>query len=239
MRKLFLCWLLLPCIGISQTKNVMSVFRAFPKPEKVAEFEKALTAHAQKYHTGDWKWYAYDILSGPDAGGYHVAEGPHSWAQIDDRKNISKEHMADWNSTVSPFTTGQGMQAYAIYREDLSSVPLLEFSEKMAVTHIFPRQGYGDTIAALIKKAKTVWQKSNEPVAVFQASGSGPTQYVLVFRYKTGWKERDPSFRKPFTERYKAEYSENGYKEYMAVVQQFVERSWSELLSFRADLSSK
>ncbi|HUP12033.1 MAG TPA: hypothetical protein VM187_07475 [Niastella sp.] len=239
MRKLFLFLLLIPCIGTSQNKNVISVFRAFPKTDKVAEFEKALTSHATKYHTGDWKWHTYDILSGPDAGGYHVAEGPSSWAQLDDRKDISKEHTADWNTNISPMTTGQGMQGYAVYREDLSSVPLLEFSEKMAITHVFPKQGYGDTVAAMIKKVKVVWQKSNEPVAVFQASGSGPAQYVLVFRYKTGWKERDPSFRKPFMERYKAEYNDTGYNEYMAAIQQFVEKSFTELLSYRADLSSK
>lgn len=239
MRKLLLCWLLIPCIGTSQTKNIVSTFRAFPKPEKVTEFEKALTSHAQKFHTGDWKWRIYEIISGPDAGGYHVTEGPNSWAQIDDRKDISKEHTADWNTSISPLTTGQGTQGFSVYREDLSSVPLLEFSEKMALTHIFPKQGYSDTIAAIIKKVKTVWQKSNETVAVYQVSGSGPSQFVLVFRYKTGWKERDASFRKPFMERYKAEYSDNGYNEYMAVVQQFVEKSWTELLTYRADLSSK
>jgi len=239
MRKLFLCWLLLPLLGTSQTKTVISTFRAFPKPEKVAEFEKALTSHAQKFHTGDWKWRTYEVLSGPDAGAYHVTEGPSSWAQLDDRKDISKEHTADWNMNVSPLTTGQGSQGFSVYREDLSSVPLTEFSEKMAITHVFPKQGWGDTLAALIKKVKVVWQKSNEPVAVYQASGSGPTQYVLVFRYKTGWKERDFNFRKPFMERYKAEYNESGYNDYMAVIQQFVERSFTELLVYRPDLSSK
>lgn len=239
MRKLFLCWLLLPLFGTSQTKNVISYFRAFPKPEKIGEFEKALTAHAQKFHTGDWKWHAYEILSGPDAGGYHVAEGPNTWAQLDERKDISQEHQTDWNMNISPLTTTQGSQGFAIYREDLSSVPLLEFSEKMAITHVFPKQGWGDTVAALIKKVKVVWQKSNEPVAVFQASGSGPMQYVLVFRYKTGWKERDPGFRKPFMERYKEEFNESGFTDYMAVIQQYIERSWTELLSYRADLSSK
>ncbi|MBO9202261.1 MULTISPECIES: hypothetical protein [Niastella] len=239
MRKFFLCWLLLPLFAASQTKNVISWFRAFPKPEKITEFEKALTAHAQKFHTGDWKWRAYEVLSGPDAGGYHVAEGPISWAQLDDRKDISKEHTADWNTNVSPLTTTQGAQGFSMYREDLSSVPLSEFSEKMALTHVFPKQGYADTIAGLIKKVKVVWQKSNEPVAVYQISGSGPSQFVLVFRYKTGWKERDPSFRKPFMERYKAEYNESGYNDYMAVIQQFVEKSWTELLVYRPDLSSK
>ncbi len=38
----------------------------FPKADKVLDFEKALAAHAQKYHTGDWKWRVYEIQSGPD-----------------------------------------------------------------------------------------------------------------------------------------------------------------------------
>lgn len=217
----------------------MSVFRAFPKPEKVTEFEKALTSHAQKYHTGEWKWRTFQILSGPDAGGYHVVEGPNSWAQLDERKDISKEHTADWNTAISPMTTGQGMQGYSVYREDLSSSPLNEFAEKMATLHVFPKQGYSDSIAAQLKKIKVVWEKTNEPVAVFQASGSGPARFVLVFRYKTGWKERDPGFRKSFMERYKAEYSDSGYNEYLTAVQQFVDKTWSELLIYRADLSSK
>lgn len=239
MRKLFLSLLLIPCIGIGQTKNVVSTFRAFPKTDKVTEFEKALTSHAQKFHTGDWKWRTFEIISGPDAGGYHVTEGPNSWAQLDERKDISKEHTTDFNTNVAPLTTGQGTQGYAVYREDLSSIALTEFTDKIAITHVFPKQGWSDTLAGLLKKVKVVWQKSNETVAVYQASGSGPTQYILVFRYKTGWKERDPSFRKPFMERYKTEYNESGFKDYMSAIQQYVEKSWTEMLVFRPDLSSK
>jgi len=59
MRKLFLLCMLIPLLGLSQTKNVVSIDRVFPKVDKVLEFEKALTAHAQKYHTGDWKWLVF------------------------------------------------------------------------------------------------------------------------------------------------------------------------------------
>jgi len=117
MRKILLCWLLLPLFATSQSKTVVNTFRAFPKPEKVAEFEKALAAHAQKFHTGDWKWRTYEVISGPDAGAYHVTEGPNSWAQLDERKDISKEHTADWNMNVSPLITGQGSIGFAVYRE--------------------------------------------------------------------------------------------------------------------------
>lgn len=239
MRNLFLCWLLIPFLGMSQTKNVISIFRPLPKNEKITEFEKAMVTHAQKFHTGDWKWRTYEIISGPDAGAYLALEGPSSWAQLDERKDISKEHITDLNTNFIPLTTGQANQMYAVYREDLSSAPLMEFTEKAAILHVFPKQGYTDTIAGLIKKIKVVWQKSNEPVAVYQVSASGPSQLLIVFRYKTGWKERDPSFRKPFMERYKAEYSDSGYNDYMATIQQFVEKSWSELITYRGDLSSK
>ena len=47
--------LLVPFFGISQ-KNVIYTQRVFPKVDKVLEFEKAISAHAQKYHTGEWSW---------------------------------------------------------------------------------------------------------------------------------------------------------------------------------------
>ena len=85
MKRIFLLCMLVPLLGISQNKNVVNSTRAFPKVDKVLEYEKALAAHAQKYHTGDWKWRVFEIQSGPDAGGYHITEGPASWQDIDGR----------------------------------------------------------------------------------------------------------------------------------------------------------
>lgn len=41
---------------VEQNKNDINLTSAFPKADKMLEFEIALAAHAQKYHTGDWKW---------------------------------------------------------------------------------------------------------------------------------------------------------------------------------------
>ena len=73
---IFLLLMLIPFIGISQTKNVISTNRVFPKVDKQLEFERALGSHAQKYHTGDVKWRVFQIQSGPDSGGYHSVEEP-------------------------------------------------------------------------------------------------------------------------------------------------------------------
>ena len=97
--------MLIPALAMGQKKNVINTNRVFPKIDKVLEFEKALAAHAQKYHTGDWKWRVYDILSGPDAGGYMVVEGPNSWDQLDSRGDISEEHRMDFIKNIAPLTT--------------------------------------------------------------------------------------------------------------------------------------
>lgn len=52
---LLLC-MLIPLIGISQAKNLLSSNRVFAKGDKTGDFEKALANHAKKYHTGDVTW---------------------------------------------------------------------------------------------------------------------------------------------------------------------------------------
>jgi hypothetical protein len=239
MRKIILLWLLYPLMVSGQNKTVVNTTRVFPKADKVLEFEKALAAHALKYHTGDWKWRVFDIETGPDAGGYQIVEGPNSWEQIDGRGNLGTDHTTDWNKTVAIYLTDKGSNMYSIYQDSLSSVALTDFSDKISITHYFPKIGWGNKVKGLIAKMKKVWTASGESVAVYQTSSSGPAQYALVTRYKQGLKERDPAFRKPFKERYEAMYGADSYNEGLEIFQNYVENTWGELLSARADLSSK
>src|SRR5579859_4805138 len=142
MRKLIISLLLMPLMGFAQMKTVISTERYFPKMDKIAEFEKALANHAQKYHTGDWKWRVLQIQSGPDAGGYQVNEGPNTWDQIDKRGDLGAEHMNDWNKNVAPFLTDRYSSAFAVFHEDLSTVQLTDYSDKIAITHVFPKPGW-------------------------------------------------------------------------------------------------
>ena len=239
MKKMLALWLLIPFIGMSQTKNVVTASRYFPKVDKVLEFEKALANHAQKYHTGDWKWRVFEIESGPDAGGYHITEGPNSWEQLDGRGNLGAEHTNDWNKNVAPFLTDKYSSIYSEYQEELSTIALGDFTDKIAINHIFPKPGSGGKVEELLKKIKKAWTAGNQTVAVYVSSSSGPTQYSLVTRYKQGLKERDKNFRKPFKERYEATNGEGSYENYLESVRQYIDHSWSEILFMRADLSSK
>jgi hypothetical protein len=235
----FLFIMLAPFWGIGQTKNVISTHRVFPKMDKVAEFEKALAAHAQKYHTGDAHWRVFAIQSGPDFGGYHITEGPTSWAGEDARGDLGAEHMLDWNKNIAVHLTDRQSGGYSVYQDSLSTVALGDFSDKINISHIYPKIGQGDNVVKIIKKLKKTWEASGVTVAVYIASSSGPAQYTLVTRYKQGLKERAAGFRKPFKEVYESVNGEGSYAQYLKDVAEYINESWSELLFLRKELSSK
>ncbi|MGL2987470.1 hypothetical protein ACSVH5_07735 [Flavobacterium sp. RSSA_27] len=237
MKKLLLVLALLPFIGFSQTKNMISSFRIFAKPGKSIDLEKALSAHAQRYHTGDWKWRVFEIQSGPDAGGYHIVEGPNSWSSHDSRGTLGDAHTADWVKNVEVLTEGRGSSSYAIIREDLSTVKASDFVDKISISHIYPKQGEGHKVEARLKKLKKVWEASGQSVVVYEAHFSGPPQFSIVYRHKEGWKEKEPGFRKPMKERYESIYGEGSYEEWLNSPSSS-ERSWGELLLLNPKLGS-
>jgi len=239
MRRMLVIGLLIPLVGICQTKNVLTSSRVFAKPDKVTEFKKALAAHAQKYHTGDWKWRVWSIESGPDAGGYMITEGPNSWDRMDGREDISAEHTADWERNVAPLTEGQGSQSYFEFVEDLGTVQLTDYANKILITHMIAKPGKLTAIVEMIKKMKKVWQDGNESVAVYRAVASGDPGYIYVSRMKQGLKEMANDFRKPLAERYNASNGDGSFDAFLKDYADIVERRWSELLTFDPNLSSK
>jgi hypothetical protein len=231
--------LLLPFLTVCQTKNVITAHRIFPKIDKVLEFEKALATHAQKYHTGDVTWRVFDIQSGPDAGGYHITEGPNSWEGLDSRGNLGDEHNTDWHKNVAAYLTDRQAINYSVYIDSLSTVALGDFSDKINIAHVYPKIGKGDNVVNMIKRLKKMWSANGITVAVYAANSSGPAQYTLVTRYKQGLKEKSPDFRKPFKVLFEAANGKGSYNKYLKDASENVNENWSELLFLRKDLSSK
>lgn len=239
LRMFFLLCILFPIIGIGQTQNLISAHRVFPKVDKVLEFEKAIATHAQKYHSGTAHWRVFAIQSGPDAGGFHITEGPTSWEAEDVRGNLGNDHNVDWNKKVAIYLTDRQSTGYSVYQDSLSTIAMGDFSDKINISHIYPKIGHGDNVISMIKKLKKTWTAAGVNVAVYFASSSGKAQYTLVTRYKQGLKERAAGFRKPFKETYEAQNGEGSYAQYLKDLAEYLDESWSELLFLRADLSSK
>jgi hypothetical protein len=239
MKIIFLLLMLIPFISISQTKNVISTDRVFPKVDKVLEFEKALANHAQKYHTGDVKWRVFEIQSGPDAGGYHIVEGPKSWESEDTRGDINVAHNNDWNKNVTIYLTDRHSSGYSVYIDSLSTVAVGDYSDKVQITHIYPKLGCGNRVATMIKNLKAIWAADGSTVAVYESNGSGEAQFAIARRYKQGLKEKEDGFRKPFKATYEKIYGKGSYDLYLDNIREYCNDVWSELIFLRPDLSSK
>jgi hypothetical protein len=239
MRKFFFVLLLLPLLGVAQTKTVITSNRLIAKNDKVTDFEKALTNHTQTYHKGDVAWRVWIIESGPDAGGYMVTEGPTTWGTLDGRADISAEHTADWDKNVLPLTTGSGQSGYYDFQTDLSTVQLTDYADKIVINHMTAKPGKINDMKALIQKMKKVWQDGNESVAVYSTVFSGEPGYIYVTRLKNGLKELAADYRKPMADRYNKAYGAGSFDRWLKDYADIVQSRWSELLTYKPELSSK
>lgn len=239
MRKFVIGLLAMPFLAIAQEKTVVHADRVFPKQDKTQVFEKALAAHAKKYHQGDYSWRVYSVETGPDAGAYQITEGPNNWEGFDKRGDLSAAHTADWNTTIAPLLTDKGSSSYAVYRSDLSTVALGDYSDKIAITHVYPKPGYQTEMEGALQNLKKTWQAGGQTVAVYESSSSGEPQWIVVVRYKQGLKEREANFRAPMKERYEKSNGEGSWTKYQESLRTMVDHSWSELLTYKPELSTK
>ncbi|OIR12188.1 hypothetical protein GALL_64400 [mine drainage metagenome] len=230
----------LPFMVMAQSKNVMNSQRVFPKIGSTAAFEKALAAHSLKYHSsGNFKWRVYEITTGPDAGGYQILEGPCTWDEFDKRGDLGKEHMMNWATTVTPLLTEKYEDSYVTYRDDLSSTGVTNYSNKIAISHVFNKPGYYGEMEAAIKSLKSSWEDGKQNIAVYDISSSGEPGFVIVNRYADGLKERDAMYRSSMKSRYEKQNGAGSWSNYQDMLKKCIDHSWSEILEYRADLSAK
>ena len=238
MKKFFFLLLVLPVLAIAQTKTLLSTNRVFAKNDKAAEFEKALSSHAQKYHKGDVSWRVWSIQSGPDAGGYMITEGPTNWATMDGRGDISAEHTNDWEKNVLPLTDGHGQSAFSEFQADLSTVQLTDYADKIIINHMTAKPGKMNQTKALIQKLNKVWVADKESVAVYSVAFSGEPGYTTVTRLKNGLKELAADYRKPMAERFNAVHGAGAFDTWLNDYAEAVQMRWSEILLYKPLLSS-
>ncbi len=228
-----------PFLAFSQTKNLMNVQKVFAKVDKVAEFEKALSNHSQKYHMGDTKWRVYEIMSGPDAGGYMISEGPTNFVGMDNRGDLGAEHTADWNKNVAIYMTDKYSSDYLMFNDSLSTIALGNFSDKITITHWYPKIGFTNKIYDGILDLKKGWKIGGLSVAVYRTVNSGNQRFSMVYRLKNGFKDLENSGASVQKKRYEMANGEDSYENFLGLLQENTANYWSEMMTLRPELSSK
>lgn len=223
----------------AQEKSTLSTYRVFPKPGKDAALKKAITDHVAKFHTGNWKWRVFSVLSGADEGSYQLNEGPNSWTALEGRKEISDEHQRDYETTILPLTEKSTPTAYLLLRREFSTDSVSNTFKKALLRHVYPKPGRGVRIAAALATWKKVWEKVGIKVTVWTSFYSGEPQWVVAARLQKGWVDLEQPMGKAMADAYDEIAGAGAYARYLDDLAQNVNRVDEEMIELLPDLSSK
>jgi hypothetical protein len=223
----------------AQDKATLSSNRVFPKPGKDAALKKALTDHAAKYHTGNWKWRVFKVLSGPDAGAYMINEGPNSWTVLEGRKDISDAHVHDYESNVLPLVEREAPDSYRLYQREVSSDSAVGQLKKALLRHFYLKPGKGARFFDYLKTWKKVWEKLGLRVTVWSSFFSGEPQYIVSSRLSQGWVDLERPVGKEMRESFDEIAGFGAYTRYLEDLDRYVDRIDEEMIEFLPEASSK
>ncbi len=232
--------IILSCtLSQAQEKSTLSTYRVFPKPGKDAALKKAITDHVTKFHTGNWKWRVFSVVSGPDEGSYQLNEGPNSWTDLEGRKDLSEEHQKDYENNILPLTEKSTPTAYLVLRREFSTDSVANTFKKALLRHVYPRPGRGIRVADEMATWKKVWEKVGAKVTVWTSFFSGEPQWVIAYRLPKGWADLEQPMGKAMGDAYDALKGAGAYARYLDDLASNVARVDEEMIELMPDLSSK
>jgi hypothetical protein len=220
-------------------KATIDTYRVWPKDGHIDAFKAAITAHAQKFHSGNWKWRVYEVLTGPDGGAFMILEGPNSWTDIEGRGDLGPEHQKDYDTNIAPHVEKSSPDSYQTYEASASTVASGAFStNKVLITRIFVKPGRSSQTLANLKEWKKVWEKTGLNIVVWHSFYSGESSYTIADRLKAGLKDLDDNtmnMRKTADE----VLGSGGYDRLQESIALNTERTVTEIIELKPELSSK
>jgi hypothetical protein len=223
----------------AQNRATLTTYRVFPKSGKDSALKKAIADHVAKYHTGNWKWRVFSVVSGADEGSYQLNEGPNSWTELEGRKDISDEHQRDYENTILPLTEKSTPTAYLILRKEFSTDSVANTFKKALLRSVYPKPGRGVRIAATLPIWKKVWEKLGMKVTVWTTFFSGEPRWVFATRLVKGWVEVEQPMGKAISDAYDEMAGTGAYARYLDDLDQTVSRIDEEMIEVLPELSSK
>jgi hypothetical protein len=223
----------------AQDKATLSSFRILAKPGKDEALKKAIAAHAAKYHTGNWKWRVFNVLSGAEEGAYMINEGPNSWTDLEGRKDISDEHSRDYENSVLPLVEKTLPHGYLTYQRQYSTDSAGGSFKKALLRHIYLKPGKGQRYMNHLATWKKVWEKLGLKTAVWASFFSGQPQVVIASRLPNGFVDLEKSWGKEMREAFDELEGTGAHVRYLEDLSQFVDRVDEEIIELMPELSSK
>jgi hypothetical protein len=245
MKKILLALLILMnAMVFAQGKTLYIVDMIKVKPGMKTAFETAWKNHVARFHNANDKRQVFEIVTGPNIGGYLIVEGPVSYADMDIVKTNAKAHAEDLEKNIAPT---QEIRLNGIYR----NVDTLSYngniqSEKALVTVTHVKNGKMADYMAEARKAVIVLNKNTRPfsnnVMVQLFSGSDPV-YVSIRNLKDGLKELEDNYggmtMSAFKDDYIKEYGQAAWDSRIKLQTDEINSRDVYVAKARKDLSSK
>ncbi len=219
-------------------KGTIDTYMVMPKDGHDTALKAALAAHAQKFHSGNWKWRVYSVLTGPDSGAYMILEGPNSWTDIEGRGDLGPEHQKDYEANILPHVEKSSPEMYATYVKGASTTDAAAFStNKVLVSNCYLKPGRGPHALDDAKAWKKIYEKLGISVVAWRTFYSGEQCYIFAGRLKDGFKDLDGhlDFRKAADEVLGAGALDRLVESDTANYSRIVD----EIIEFKPELSSK
>ncbi|XLZ69253.1 hypothetical protein ABT364_22370 [Massilia sp. SR12] len=240
MKKTILLFLLFPLFAMAQTPPavVLTSDRVWVKDGHMAAFKKALAAHVKEYHSGQWKWRVYEVLSGPDSGAFQINEGPNGWTALEGRGDLSAQHTKHYETMILPHISKSAPTMYVTFDEKLSTSPAGNWSNKAVLTRFYIKPGRNVANTAALKTNKAVWEKLGRNVAIWRSWASGPTQVIVAGRLKEGFKDFDNDTRM-YSQAYDEVNGAGSYDKYLEDVARNADSIVGEIIEYKPELSTQ
>ncbi len=232
--------------------DLVTVNTVRPKKGQKMAFEAAYKQHIAKFHGASDKTNVYEIMSGPNAGFYHIAGPAGTYADLDKERPDAAVHNLDLDKTFFPLLDETINGTYQMV--DSCGIRPNSGAESAVVTvrHLKQDLNIQDYRKELARASKirsaqksAFWESFSS--TYYEQLWDGSDQVTVTVRgLKDGFKSLangfypadapgGPSFRDEYVKLYGHEAWDNRVK----VLDQAVDKTEQYIMRWRKDLSSK
>jgi len=236
-------------------KDLSTVNTVKPKKGQKMAFEAAYKAHVAKFHKADEKISVYEILSGPNAGAFHLVNSGRSFEDFDKERPDAAAHSQDLDKTFFPLLE-ETMNATYRFIDSLSIRPeVVAESFVVNVNHLKNGLNQADYRREQARGIKLNMNNTgpffaNLSVSYFEQLWDGSDQVTVSVRnLKDGFKSLQPGYYGPntqapagtntFRDDYVKAYGYTAWDDRVKLLEGAVVKNEQYIMKLRKDLSSQ
>ncbi len=245
--------LLVGTIGACVFVWTAAVAQQTPGNLAALEFQKPKNGMVKQYEEGrkqKAEWHrqqkdpqplmVWEVLSGDGTGAYVVGRTGQHWADFDKPAIPDQADLDEFNKVLGSYVESVVARYYQ-YLPKVSNLNMTGTPEKYSEIIVFQtRYGHEADFMSAIRRVTEGAQKTKWPVEYgwfVLANGGRSGEYVLIIPHKNWADFEDNPNVKPFREMLKEAFGQSEADSIVNRINSSVEREYSEIDQFRADLS--